>query len=259
MKKEKTKIIYYTDEINNEFSKAKITPKTIDKNFKYEKNRIWEVFSFLFQNILSMPIKTLYLKIKFNHKIIGKEKIKEYKKHKTGFFIYANHTQEFADTIIPSMIAYPKRNFYIVNPENISMYHTGPIIELLGAIPVPGDLTSSKNFLKIIEKRINKNYSISIYPEAHIWPYCTFIRNFKQISFRYPKIYNVPMFIVTNTYQKNKNKVQIISYVDGPFYSKQDLTLKENEKYLRDLAYNTMKKRAKNSNIEIIKYIKKED
>ena len=157
------------------------------------------------------------------------------------------------------MAIYPKRNFYIVNPENISMHHTGPLIELLGAIPIPGDIKSSKNFLKRIENRIKKGYSISIYPEAHIWPYCTFIRNFKSVSFRYPKMYNVPMFTVTNTYQKRKNnKIQIVSYIDGPFYPDNKLSLKENEKKLRDMAYNNMTKRSKNSNIEKIKYIKKE-
>ncbi len=261
MKKEETKIIYYEDELNDEFSTVKIIPRKIEGNFKYQKSFIWELFSYITQNILSMPIKVLYLKIRFNHKFIGKEKIKKYRKEnkRKGLFIYANHTQAFADTIIPSMAIYPKRNFYIVNPENISMHHTGPLIELLGAIPIPGDIKSSKNFLKRIENRIKKGYSISIYPEAHIWPYCTFIRNFKSVSFRYPKMYNVPMFTVTNTYQKRKNnKIQIVSYIDGPFYPDNKLSLKENEKKLRDMAYNNMTKRSKNSNIEKIKYIKKE-
>ncbi len=257
--KEKTKTIYYTNELNDEFSSAKIVPRKIDSSFKYNKSLVWEFFSYLIQNILSMPIKYLYLKIKFSHKFVGKEKIKKYKKEnrKKGLFIYANHTQEFADTIIPSMAIYPTRNFFIVNPENISMHHTGFLVELLGAIPVPGDLTSSKNFLKRIENRIKKGYSISIYPEAHIWPYCTFIRNFKSISFRYPKMYNVAFFTITNTYQKKNNKIQIVSYIDGPFYPNENLSLKENEKVLRDKAYEIMSKQAKNSNIEKIKYIKK--
>ncbi len=35
--------------------------------------------------------------------------------------MYVNHTQPFADTFIPSNPIYPKRNFFIVNPENVSM------------------------------------------------------------------------------------------------------------------------------------------
>ena len=47
-----------------------------------------------------MPIKVLYSKIKFRIQYVGKEKLKKY--NKEGYFIYANHTQAFADTFIPS-------------------------------------------------------------------------------------------------------------------------------------------------------------
>lgn len=260
MKNSEQKIIYYEDELNDEFSTAIIIPRKIDENYKYHKSFLWEIMSLLFQNILSMPIKLLYIKIKFHHKFIGLEKMKEFKKihNSESVFIYANHTQSFADTFIPSLAIYPKRNFFIVNPENISMKGMGWLVELLGAIPIFGDIKSSKNFIKRIENRLAKGYSISIYPEAHIWPYCTWIRNFKNISFKYPVKYNKPIFTITNTYQKYKNnKVQIVSFIDGPFYPSNNLSLKENEHYLRDLAYNTMCERSKNSNIEVIKYIQK--
>ena len=79
MKKSK-KINYYTDELNDEFSGAKIQPRVIDENYKYiHKNPLWNFASFLLQNVLSMPIKILYGNIKFRIKYIGKEKLKPYK------------------------------------------------------------------------------------------------------------------------------------------------------------------------------------
>ena len=40
--KMKEKIIYYEDELNDEFSTAKIEPRKIDENYKYiHKNVIW--------------------------------------------------------------------------------------------------------------------------------------------------------------------------------------------------------------------------
>ena len=256
----KPKIVYYEDELNDEFSKVKIKPRIIDEHFKYHKSAIWEVFSYFLQNILSLPIKYLYLKIKFHHVFIGKEKIRKYIKHNNkGLFIYANHTQEIADTMIPSMAIMPKRNFFIVNPENISMKGMKHLVEFLGAIPVPGDIKSSKNFLKRIENRISNGYSIYIYPEAHIWPYATMIRNFKSVSFRYPIKYDVPMFTITNTYQNKNGKVQIVSYIDGPFYGNKEFTLKEAELELCNICYETMKKRALNNNVEVVKYMSKKD
>ena len=252
----KQEVIYYSDELNDEFSEAKITPRKIDSNFKYKKTAIWEFFSFIIQNILSMPIKTLYLKLKFNHKYVGKENIKKYRKQ--GIFIYSNHTQPFSDTFTPSVAVYPTRNFLIVNPENISMKGSGWIVEMLGAIPVPGDLDSTKNFIDRIKNRIEKGYSISIYPEAHIWPYYTGIRNFKSVSFKYPVKLNRPSFCITNTYQKDGKKVKMISYIDGPFYPNKELKPKEAQEELRNKVYEKMLERSKNSNVEVIKYLKSE-
>lgn len=258
MEKEQ-KVIYYEDELNDEFSEAKITPKKIDENYKYEHNLLWEIASYLIQNFFSMPIKVLYQKIKFRLKYVGKEKIKPYKKQ--GYFIYANHTQSFADTFIPSVGIYPKRNFLIVNPANVSMKDDGKLVEMLGAIPTPDNKTAMKNFLSIIKKRIKNNNSITIYPEAHIWPYYTKIRNFKDVSFKYPVELNVPAFCMTNTYQsygKNNDRIKIVTYIDGPFFADKKLnTKKDQQKDLRNRIYNKMVERSKNSNIELIKYINK--
>lgn len=72
----------------------------------------------------------------------------------------------------------------------------------------------------------------------------------------------VPAFCITNTYQsygRKKNKVKIVSYVDGPFFTDKELTIKEQQQKLRNEIYNCMVNRSKNSNIEVIKYLKKED
>ena len=257
MKKQKKQVIYYSDELNDEFSVAKIEPITIDENYKYSHNKIWEITSYIIQNYISMIIKVPYQKIKFNLEYIGKEKLKPYKKQ--GYFIYANHTQPFADTFIPSVGVYPKRNFLIVNPENVSMKGLKTLVEMLGAIPIPANKNATKNFINILERRINNKSSITIYPEAHIWPYYTKIRPYKAVSFKYPIKWNTPTFCMTNTYQsygKNKDKIKIVTYIDGPFFADEGLNNKEKQNNLRDKIYNCMVERSKNSNIENIKYIK---
>lgn len=255
---ESKKIIYYNDELNEEFSSKKIEPIVIDKNYKYSKNLIWDFCSLIMQNVLSMPIKYLYAKIKFRITFIGREKFKKCKK--TGYFIYGNHTQAFTDTFLPSLANFPKRNFLIVNPENVSMKGLRTIAKMLGAIPIPNNKEAMKNFLEKIEKTINKkSNSITIYPEAHIWPYYTKIRPFKEVSFRYPIKYNKPVYCITNTYKsygKSNDKIKIVEYIDGPFYPNKELEPKEQQKELRNIIYDTMKQRSNNSDIEYIKYIK---
>ena len=73
----------------------------------------------------------------------------------------------------------------------------------------------------------------------------------------------MPTFSVTNTYQsygKNNDKVRIVTYVDGPFFPDDECkTMKEKQQNLRDKVYKKMVERSQNSNIEVIKYVKKEE
>ena len=254
------KIIYYQDELNEEFSTAKIKPRIVDENYKYiHKNPLWNIGAFLVHQVLSIPIKFCYAKFKFRFKVIGKEKLKPYKKQ--GYFVYGNHTQPFGDTFFISNSLYPKRNFMIVNPENVSIKGLGNFVQTFGAIPIPNKKNGMKNFIYAVKNKIQKGYSVSIFPEAHIWPYYTKIRPFKSVSFRYPAELNVPIFCATNTYQsygKNNDKIKIVMYIDGPFFPDMNLDLKQRKESLRNTAYEMMCKRSENSNIEHIKYIKNE-
>lgn len=151
-----------------------------------------------------------------------------------------------------------KQNFFIVNPENVSMKGLETIVEMAGAIPIPTNKKAMKNFILAIEKRIEQNKVITIYPEAHIWPYYTKIRPFKSVSFKYPIDLEKPTFCMTNTYQKNKSgKLKIVTYIDGPFFPDKTLEKNKQKEDLRNKVYDKMVERSKNSTVEVIKYVKK--
>ena len=252
------KIVYYTDELNDEFSPAVISPKKIDQNWIYIHTGIFKRFThFFWYRIIATPAAWLYLKIRFSHKIVGKKKVKGMKG--TGYFLFGNHTQPTADAFIPTMISYPKDVYVIVHPNNVSMPFLGRITPSLGALPLPDDLAASKSFISAVKKRVSDGNAVCIYPEAHIWPYYTGIRNFRDDSFRYPVRYNKPVFCFTNTYQKKGRRVKIVTYVDGPFYPDSRLSVSDSKKQLRDMVYNVMKQRCENSNIQVIKYIRREE
>ena len=118
-----------------------------------------------------------------------------------------------------------------------------------------------KKFLDSVETIINKKKKVvAIYPEAHVWPYYTKIRNFVSTSFKYPVKLNSPVYSFTTTYLERKNrKPKIVIYVDGPFYPNKDLKLRQAQEELRDRVYECMVNRSKASNVEYIKYMKIED
>lgn len=262
-----TGVIYYTDELNEEFSEARITPRVIDGSYRYFHGKLWDICSLVIQNVLSMPVKLLYQKIKFHLKYVGREKLRECRNE--GYFIYGNHTQPFADTFIPSVANYPHRNFFIVSPENVSIPGMRALVEMLGAIPVPCDFLGMKHFVDAVEDKIRRRCSVTIYPEAHIWPYYTGIRPFSAVSFRYPVKLNCPVYALTNTYHRRKERVgrrrirakaapaDIVTYIDGPFYPDESLSPKERQQELRDRVYRCMRERSRESDYEVIRYREK--
>lgn len=266
--KDKRKIIYYTDELNDEFSLTQITARKIDGNYNYDgKPFTRKLARLFFYRIIATPLVWIYLKSTYGHKIIGKEKIKKYlkeqKKHsdeKKGYMLYGNHTNDMADAYIPTMITFPKPAYVIVHPNNVSMPFMGKITPYLGAIPLPDDFAAARNFKISIERKMKKAWPVVIYPEAHIWPFYTKIRPFKETSFRYPVQYDVPVFSFTNTYQKKKigKKPKIITYIDGPFYPNKSVDSKNQRMDIRNQVYDQMCKRSTLNTVELIKYIKKD-
>ncbi|MBE6137951.1 MAG: hypothetical protein E7176_06100 [Erysipelotrichaceae bacterium] len=253
------KVIYYQDELNDEFAGDAIQARLIDDKYKYYHKSIFKSFThFFWYRVIATPIAYAYMKFKFKHKIVNRKVVKPFKKK--AYFIYGNHTHNLADAVIPTMVASPTDTHVIVHANNVSMPYLGRITPSLGAVPLPDTKEAMRNFTDCLEYRIKQKRVIAIYPEAHIWPFYTKIRPFKSMSFSYPIRYGTPVFCFTNTYQKRKRSKnpRIVTYVDGPFFPNLELTGKEQREDLRNRVYNTMVKRSENSNIEIIKYVKRE-
>lgn len=255
----KKKVIYYSDELNDDFAGTNIKAKPLKNNFKFiRKNPIWNLLAFLLRCFV-IPIAFLICKIKFRFKIVNKKVLKECKT--SGYFLYGNHTQYSADAFLPSLIAFPKKSYIITSLDAVSIPGLRQFVLMLGAIPIPNfaNQENAKNFLEAIEKRNVQGHCIAIYPEAHIWPYYTKIRNYKSVSFKYPVRLNEPSYCFTTTYQKRKKckRPKITVYIDGPFYPNTDLKPKEQQEDLRNRIHDTMVMRSKESNYEFIKYVYK--
>ena len=256
---DKRKIIYFEDELNDEFSTAVIPPRRIDETYVYRKDSPFKKFThFFWYRIVATPIAFFYTKIAHRHKIVGKSALRKFKK--SGYFLYGNHTHALGDSVIPSMLTLPKDAYVIVHPSNVSIPYIRRVATSLGALPLPDTLGAYKNFISAVESRYNDGCAVVIYPEAHIWPYYTKIRPFKDDSFHYPVKLGAPVFCFTNTYQKRRfgKKPKTVTYVDGPFFPNKELSPTEQRADLRNRVYERMCERAENSNVVVIEYKRKE-
>ena len=258
---DKNKTIYYSDELNDDFASLGIKKKPLGDDFEYiHKNILWNTCSFVIYRMIAQPLVFVFVKVAHRQRFKNRKVLKTARK--TGAFIYANHTNMLLDAFAPNIVKLRKRGYILVGPDTTSIPGLKNIVEMVGAIPLGQTLSENKEMLECINHRIAKNKGfITIYPEAHIWPYYTGIRDFKAGSFSYPCYTDTPVFAMTNCYQKKLigKHPKVVTFVDGPFYPDKNLPMKERKEKLRKQCYDTMVKRAKeNSTYSYIVYEKKD-
>lgn len=180
---------------------------------------------------------------------------------KNGAFIYANHTQPVGDVFLPALAAFPHRIYTVVSPANLALPVIGKILPFLGAIPIPDTVAGMKKFNETMALRLEQNRCITIFPEAHVWEYCSFVRPFPESSFKFPVKYGKPVFCLTATYQKRRfcRRPTLTIFTDGPFYPDPNLSAKAQSADLRDRVVECMQQRSKKSNFDYIEYLPTED
>lgn len=261
MKRER--IIYYQDELNDDFAGNNIKVKPIKNNYKYiRRSWIFKVNAFCIKYLIAVPILWFLDTFIFRVKIENKKVLKYFKKK--GYYIYANHVLPYDPIILPLKTHLKKKTVIISGHE---LFSINPIISdavsHLYAIPTPNnDKEMFDRFTECMSYYINKGERVLIFPEAHIWPYYNNIRNFKAVSFRFPVNDNVPIFIATTTFKKRKGnrKPRPIIYIDGPIYPDENLSIRDRINDLREKAYEMMCYRAhQEGNFAYIEYKKKDE
>lgn len=238
------KVIYYKDELNDDFASTIKKLNPLPENYRYvSKNPFFKLFSFVIYRLIARPLVWCYTAVRFHHKYVNKRAVNALK---TGCMIYGNHVTIAGEAFIPNLISLKKRNYIVTGKETNSLTCILPLLNALGNIPLGQTTAQQHRMYRCIKQRLREGHSVTVYPEAHIWPYYTGIRPFSADSFRTAAMCGVPVISMTKCFQKRKigKAPKIVTYLDGPFYPKEGLTHAQNAQYLRDLVYQTMKERA---------------
>ena len=87
------KVRYYQDEIVDDFG-AELKKEELGNKFKYNRSKFYSFISYVFTYCFAVPI-TRIIAFFIGIKVENKKKLKELKKSKQGYFIYANHEGVF--------------------------------------------------------------------------------------------------------------------------------------------------------------------
>ncbi len=257
------RVIYYSDELNDDFAGTDISTRKIDGEYEYvPSSPLWKAAAFIVYRIIATPVVWLLCKLVCGLKIRNRKVLKKLRGN--GFFMYGNHTHGMADAFTPTLAAFPRRTHIIVNPDAVSIKGLGTVVSMLGAIPLPSTLSAMKAFRRAIDYHCEQGRAIAIYPEAHIWPYYTGIRDFPAASFEYPVRLGAPCVAFAATYRARRIFKRLPPLMtltlSEPFYPDKSLADREAKQKLRDEVYEFMRKTVcTDDNYEYVRYVRKQD
>ncbi len=247
-------IKYYTS-FDQDFATTRQQDLHLPPNYRWlHHNPLYKFFAALLYPLVVL-LDLIYMKF-FGHITIKHRHLLRQARQHGGYYLYSNHTLLFGDVVNPFMLTFPTHPYLICSPSNLGIPILGPLLPLAGALPIPNQLHAMKDFTTAIATRIQQRKAVIIYPESHLWPYCTQIRPFAAAAFHYPLKYPAPVYVATTTFQKRRfrKKPRITIYLDGPFHVDQNLSRKQAQAQLHAKIQQTMQNRVKNSNYDFISY-----
>lgn len=243
MKKDRT--IFYSDEVNDDFGKKHIREDVYKgkKKVVVERRGFYAFVSTLLIWLIWFAVGIL--KFFRGVKYIGKKNARKLPKNQ-GFFIYTNHAGVF-DVVLSYFLAWPKRAQAVGYSEALANPFTHFLVPLCGFIPLPTDIHDMPKFVHAVKYYVEDlRQGVVIYPEAHLWPTYTGIRNFKRQSFRYPVELDKPVLPAFFARRKRKGlwklfkKPRITVIVGDPIYPDKTLSRKEAIQKLGDETYQAL-------------------
>ena len=258
MKPKKT--VYYFDALADDFAGTKIKRRPLPERFVYAHKDIFSrFFSWLLYWVIAVPILYFPVKWIYGIRVSGKQNVRHLRRK--GAFFYTNHTQVIDAMLIQLYVARPKRTYIVANQDATSIKGIRYLIQLLGCVPVPETPSEHADFVECLRYRNKQRRNVSIFPEAHIWPYYTHIRPFSDGSFIYPAEFNAPVVPVVVTYRKRRvfrfGAPGMHVHIGKAVYPDMSLSLPERKKKLRDYVYYFMRDMsAECENVEWVRYVK---
>ena len=233
----------------------------MDSNFPYIRNGLlYRAAAFLLNYVVALPLVSVYIFLVNGTKIVNRGAINRIQ---GACFLYGNHTH-WSDSFLVHVIAAPKRTYILANPDAVSIKGLKNIVLMLGTIPVPTNLGCFRAFMDALETRSKQNACITVYPEAHIWPYYTGIRQFPDTSFKYPAKFGVPVVAMVTTFRKRTGLLRWIKtpartiVLSDPIYAKEGMSVREAQQYYHEQVYEFMKSHVEQpENYAYIQYIQK--
>ncbi len=233
--------VFYCDEQEDDFDRGHIRTDVYGR-VVIKRTGFFGLCSFVFYYTIVVPALSFWMFLGGLH-IKGRRNMRAVKKARRGYFIFANHAG-VKDVTINYLLALPNRLNTVGYSDAVDGLVLRYLVPALGFIPLPTDPHKTPEFVEALRFYLeDRHQPVCIYPEAHLWPQYTGIRNFKRASFRYPPYFNVPVVPVFYARRKRKGlwrllkQPRITCLVGQPIYPDPALDNKANAQKMGDACY----------------------
>lgn len=237
-----------TDEhVDGEIMKNFETKKEIDANYNFRiKNPVGKFFSFLFWCLVALFVPFIVL-VFHGTRIKGKRNLRNLKK--SGAVVISNHVL-YLDCMIAAQCVYPKKLYFHVLENSMTIPVLSKLMKGLGAIPIPKKQSAKKVFMEETNQILKEKRFICVYPEAALWPYYEKIRPFKSGAFHFAVKNNVPIIPICINFRRRKGifkklkiRAKLVTvHIGKPIYAKEELEYQEAVNELKERSQNNMQR-----------------
>lgn len=256
-------VVYYDDPLRDDFADNHISTREVGADFDYlPAGILYNTFGTLLYYLIAIPLVWILAKICLGLRMKNRKVLRSVRG--AAFYLYGNHTQNL-DAVIPALAAFPQRAYVIAHRDAVSIPGLRTIVQMLGAIPVPSNLSGMGPFAEALERRAEAGACIGIYPEAHVWPYYTGVRPFKAASFRYPARSGRPVVAMAATYRPRRllfwslRPAMTVTFSE-PMYPEPGLSPRQTQEELRRRVYEFLvKETSRPGNVAYIQYLPREE
>lgn len=251
---------YYSSLKDDTFMHTKVKKQTqITANYRYLPRSFFvRAMRFLFYYLIALPVCWIITKFKCGVKVKGKKNLR---KIKGGALLIGNHCNTLDPMLATVNVAAPKRNYFVANKDAVQVVVGKYFTKALGALPLPDETRGLRNLSNAVVTLLKRGNTVTIYPEAAIWPYSTKLRPFTPASFHYAIKADVPVvpFAVTYRYAKHrplKKKPKVNITILEPIYANKELDIVRQKKDLCERTEKAIKEVVESKdNVTFIEYL----